>query len=116
MPEAEDGDARDETFFVSMAGIFSELNESLYVVTNDNRVETVSDKALFEYLYIASKVPEQLAVLDNLEALTTLEERFRQKQQDGVYSGMRMMLDVDDGNASVLVLLPPPNHLPCVAV
>lgn len=115
-PETEDGDVREATFFASMAEIFSELNESLYVVTDDVRVETVSDKALFEYLYLASQEPEQLAILDEKRALTTLEERFRYKQQDGTYSNMRMMLDVDDGNASVLVLLPPINHLPCIAV
>jgi hypothetical protein len=115
-PETEDGDTSDATFFASMAEIFSELKEFLYVVTDDVRVETVSDKALFEYLYLASQEPEQLAILDEKRALTTLEERFRYKQQDGTYSDMRMMLDVDDGNASVLVLLPPTNHLPCVAV
>ena len=96
-PETEDGDVREATFFASMAEIFSELNESLYVVTDDVRVETVSDKALFEYLYLASQEPEQRAILDEKRALTTLEERFRYKQQDGTYSNMRMMLDVDDG-------------------
>jgi len=115
-PVTEDGDTRDATFFASMAEIFTELNESLYVVTDDERVDTVSDKALFEYLYLASQEPEQLAILDEKRALTTLEERFRYKQQDGTYSNMRMMLDVDDGNASVLVLLPPIHHLPCIAV